>query len=647
MTLRSKTLFVIGCTLISLIVLLYISSYAILMGGYADLEAQNTQRNVERALNAFQIQIDNFNTVALGYANWDDSYQFVTDHNQLYIDRNFIDLTFADNELNVVLFLDNDLQIIYEKGFDLQTGQEVPIPESFRQLVLSDTSLVTHTDVRSIISGVVMLPEGYLMVTSQPIVTSEGTGPINGVMIWGRFLDETQIQNLADSTALALSIYRYEVNLLPEDVQTAKTALNNGEEIVVQALDDTTVTGYTIINDIYGNPALLMRIDLPREIYAQGQTSISYFFIALLVISLVFTVVTLISLEKIILARLGKLSATITHVRNSGDLHTPVLVNGDDELANLADGMRGMLTALAQSQTTLQQANDELEKRVEQRTTELSQANTLLREEVAERKQAQEKLAQARDQALEALRFKTQVFANVSHDARTPLSTIMLRTELLQLQRYGPITEGQHKILDLIMLSARQLLTFVENLLTEAQLSNKKIEIIRSEFSPVELLEEVSNSMMPLVEKKGLQLITEIRDNAPALVTSDSQRIRQILMNLVDNAIKFTPQGTITLVLYRPNNTHWALEVADTGMGIPPGVQQRIFEPFWQMDGSVTREANRGVGLGLSIVKQLTSLLEGELSLKSESGQGSTFTIILPLMRQGTDKDETSPSPDR
>jgi signal transduction histidine kinase len=107
--------------------------------------------------------------------------------------------------------------------------------------------------------------------------------------------------------------------------------------------------------------------------------------------------------------------------------------------------------------------------------------------------------------------------------------------------------------------------------------------------------------------------------------------VKQILMNLLDNAIKFTDQGTICISVYRANPTQWALQVVDRGVGISEEAQGRIFEPFWQVDGSVSRKANRGVGLGLSIVKQLTSLLQGELTVKSEVGQGSTFTVLLPL----------------
>src|SRR5688572_2128153 len=160
MTLRTKTLLIIGITFVSLISLLYLSSHLILMRGYIELEVQDTQRHVERVLNALQVQIDNLNTVALGYAVWDDSYQFVNDANPTYIELNMSDLTFVDNQLNLVVFLNNDLQIVYEKAFDLHAAQEIPVPSSLNQHLLSGNPLVTHADVRSSSSGIVLLPEG-------------------------------------------------------------------------------------------------------------------------------------------------------------------------------------------------------------------------------------------------------------------------------------------------------------------------------------------------------------------------------------------------------------------------------------------------------------------------------------------------------
>ncbi len=116
----------------------------------------------------------------------------------------------------------------------------------------------------------------------------------------------------------------------------------------------------------------------------------------------------------------------------------------------------------------------------------------------------------------------------------------------------------------------------------------------------------------------------------PSILSGDQQRLQQILVNLVSNAIKFTEEGAVQVCLYCPDPQHWAMEVSDTGSGIPPEAQAYIFEPFRQVDNSMTRE-NTGTGLGLSIVKQLATLMGGEITLESEIGRGSTFTVQLPL----------------
>jgi two-component system capsular synthesis sensor histidine kinase RcsC len=126
-------------------------------------------------------------------------------------------------------------------------------------------------------------------------------------------------------------------------------------------------------------------------------------------------------------------------------------------------------------------------------------------------------------------------------------------------------------------------------------------------------------------------LKAEVGDDMADTLYGDPDRLKQIVMNLIDNAIKFTDQGTVTARIYRTDTEHWAIQVTDTGRGIPADVQSDIFEAFWQVDSSITREINRGVGLGLSIVKQLVILMQGSIVLQSEPGHGSTFTITLPL----------------
>ena len=133
-----------------------------------------------------------------------------------------------------------------------------------------------------------------------------------------------------------------------------------------------------------------------------------------------------------------------------------------------------------------------------------------------------------------------------------------------------------------------------------------------------------------LATTKGLELSGEIAPDVPATLIGDELRLQQILLNLASNAIKFTEHGSVRARIFLPDATHWALQVADTGIGIPIEAQQHIFDAFWQIDSTATR-LHRGSGLGLAIVKQLAELMSGRISLASRPGEGSTFTIVFPL----------------
>jgi signal transduction histidine kinase len=306
--------------------------------------------------------------------------------------------------------------------------------------------------------------------------------------------------------------------------------------------------------------------------------------------------------------------------------------NGHDELAGLAEDINATLKALGQFQNELQKANEELEARVQLRTQELSATNLQLAEEITEHHRTQEKLAQARDHALEALELKARILANISHDSRTPLTVIMLRSEMMRNGRYGPVTDKQTETLDGILVNARQLLGFLNNLLNESQAQAKTLSVKIAPFKPADLLKDVSLTATPLVERKGLTFHTELTADIPATLYGDPQRLNQILMNLVENAIKFTNKGSIRVRIFQPDNNCWSLEVTDTGIGIPDAAQARIFDAFWQVEGTYNDGNNLGVGLGLSIVKQLTTLMDGQISVSSIEGQGSTFTVTLPIL---------------
>lgn len=249
--------------------------------------------------------------------------------------------------------------------------------------------------------------------------------------------------------------------------------------------------------------------------------------------------------------------------------------------------------------------------------------------DITARKQAEEALTYARDQALETSRLKTELLAKVSHELRTPIGAIMGYTELLQSGTFGPFSEQQFNIADEILSSAKYLAELVGELLVQAQLESENIKLTVQPFAVKELVDRARSKLNLQAESKGLKLNFHVDENVPPLLTGDLQRLQQILLNLVDNAIKFSDTGTIDVSIYCPDAQHWAIKVTDSGAGIPEEAQGYIFEPFRQVDGSVTRR-HSGAGLGLSIVSQLVKLMGGEIKLKSKANQGSTFTVELP-----------------
>lgn len=337
------------------------------------------------------------------------------------------------------------------------------------------------------------------------------------------------------------------------------------------------------------------------------------------------------SLVTLIIGIWGTATGTGPFSRSNPDLNVLLLLSFVLSVILTALIVSSVLAQLRRAREALRQNNAQLEARVTARTAELSQANNLLQQNIIERDQIHGELVHARDQALDALRLKSQILANISHDARTPLNVIMLRTEMMQVGRYGAITDKQKETLDGISLNARELLTFINNLLDEAQYDTKKLRPVPVEFKPHDWLKQSVDAMRPLAEQKHLQLMFRVAEDMPSTLNNDPEWLRKILNNLLSNAIKFTAKGHVCINVNKVDANHWLLMIEDSGMGIPDEALPHIFEAFWQGDGSVTRDTNRGVGLGLSIVKRLTRILGGEIVVESQVGQGSIFKVTLPF----------------
>ena len=231
----------------------------------------------------------------------------------------------------------------------------------------------------------------------------------------------------------------------------------------------------------------------------------------------------------------------------------------------------------------------------------------------------------------EVERLKSTFVAIVSHELRTPLNAILGYAEMFKEAVYGPMNDKQTNMAERIMRNTERLLGLINDLLDQAQMEAGKLTIDLNPVQPHEILENLHGLMDKSASDKNLKLTSEIDDSLPDTLIGDEGRLQQILVNLVTNAIKFTDEGEISIRLFRSDYAKWGIEVSDTGRGIPKEEIPYIFETFHQVEGTATRTKG-GFGLGLSIVNQLVTLMNGNIKVASGPENGTTFSITLPLV---------------
>ena len=242
-----------------------------------------------------------------------------------------------------------------------------------------------------------------------------------------------------------------------------------------------------------------------------------------------------------------------------------------------------------------------------------------------------EELQRAYHRLKELDRLKNSFMSAVSHELRTPLATIQGFAEFLEDEVGGPLSPDQHEFVARIQDGTRRLRGMVEDLLDFAQLNAGTLALVQQEIDLVPTIEEVVGVIEPQVLAGGLDLVAVV-PGAPLVVWADAGRIRQVLLNLLNNAVKFTPSGGCIRVLANQQGQEARIAVQDTGIGIPPEHLSQMFQKFYQVDNSFTRTAG-GTGLGLSLSKALVEAHGGRMGVESQVNHGSTFWFTLPLSR--------------
>ncbi len=272
---------------------------------------------------------------------------------------------------------------------------------------------------------------------------------------------------------------------------------------------------------------------------------------------------------------------------------------------------------------------DDLEKTVEERTAELKITNETLKHEVAERRRAEKDAVKAREVAESANLAKSQFLASMSHEIRTPMNGVLGMAEILMGTR---LTAKQREYVKTITSSGKALLDIINEILDLSKIEAGRLELEPVDFDPKKLVEDAVQLLMEPARRKSVALSHEISDGIPSVVRGDSLRLRQILVNLIGNAIKFTEKGNVSVqvsaIRFRGNHVTFQFAVNDTGIGISVENQPRIFDSFSQAESGTTRKYG-GTGLGLAICKRLVEKMGGKIDVESTLGRGSKFWFTI------------------
>ena len=279
----------------------------------------------------------------------------------------------------------------------------------------------------------------------------------------------------------------------------------------------------------------------------------------------------------------------------------------------------------------LRYANEELIRNLTEAGTKLEQANQDLTEEIDYVKRMEVELKQARDRAEEMSRAKGEFLANMSHEIRTPMNGVI---GTLQLLEDTELDESQQEYVSTAHKSADALLTILNDILDLSKIEAGKLDLETIPFDLREIMHDLVTLHALKAEQKGIELRSDVDARVPPALIGDPTRIRQILLNLVSNALKFTSEGSVSINASVQSQDQDSavirIEVQDTGIGIDEAVRDKLFNAFTQADGSTTRKYG-GTGLGLAIVRQLVEIMRGELGIDGAPGEGSTFWFTLPL----------------
>lgn len=555
--------------------------------------ADNAAIRVGQAIEANLHAVEIFN---LEYSQWDHTYQYANGQRPEYADENLDPEYWHSVDIDLMMIFDAHGKPLYTYMGDPDTGDSLRPEDELAQPLLPGHPLLSHKKISDVTSGFLLTRSGLMQVMSAPILTSNSEGPVAGSLLTGQFIDENQVNQLSDRATADVSISLLRGKDTAPSIANVVLRMTNSGTTNYFDTTDSLAREYRLLRDVMGTPVAVLQVNTPRRITQIGAASINTAIILLATSGTVFLVAALLFMRRLIIAPVRRLTQAMLGMEHAGDLQVKNDIDRSDELGALTREFKRLASRLARAQ----------------------QASDL-----------------ARDEALALSRTKSEFLARMSHEIRTPMNGVLGMTELLQNTQ---LDNRQQRFTKTIYESAESLLGIISDILDFSKIEAGKLQLDLVDTDLDLLVEETLDSLAIQAYSKGLELNYAGPSGLRSTVQVDPGRLRQVLTNLLGNAIKFTEKGEVTLRVttseVETDNVELFFEIEDTGIGIKPEAQKVIFESFEQEDASTTRLFG-GTGLGLAICKQLIELMGGTLDVASTAGKGSTFSFRLLTMKGG------------
>jgi signal transduction histidine kinase len=556
-------------------------------------EKRVAQEESLRLKMAMSSETENLASKVADWSNWDDSYQFVEDNNTGFIETNLVPQAFADIKVNLMVFINNSGSIVFGKAYYLGNMTEMPLDQTaVKSVILRTYAQNTYNDT---LKGFVKTNDDTMLVVARPILKSNYDGPERGILIFGILFDESKITDLSSVVGLPIKWCSTDEANITADFLKANSTLATRTSTFYTSVTETEISGYTPISDINSNYIALASIVDSRQGYIQTKTEIFFLSIAIASMGLIFLAVFYFSLDKFVLSRLSNLNDAVTRISENDNLQERTQTTGNDEVSDLSTKINGLLDQISISQAKLNDYAHTLEKKVEEKKSELEEANKKIIK--SERMAAIGELA-----------------GMVAHDLRNPLTGIKNAVYLLKKRQSHVLSDSGKETL----LTMDRAIDHASKIISDLLDYSRELNLDYEECTPESL---VSSSLLAITVPHQIKVSKKVEDSHK--ISVDVNKMQRVFTNLIKNAIDAMPNGGSLDISSSHNHRTVEFSFADTGNGMSEDVIQKIFTPLF------TTKA-QGMGFGLSICKRIVEAHGGKIKAESALNKGSKFTIILP-----------------